>query len=124
MRIVLVDDRPDLRLITRLLLCQEADMTVVGEASNGAEALEVVAEVQPDVVLMDVEMPILDGIAATQRLRAADPDLPVVLWTGCADEFTLRAGLRAGAVGYLLKTARREELVAAIRRALAGHDSA
>jgi DNA-binding NarL/FixJ family response regulator len=116
-RIVLVDDQADFRKTARLILSLQADMEVVGEAGNGVEALEVVEQVQPDVVLMDVHMPILDGIAATQQLHAAYPDLPIVLFTNSDHDAYVSEGLRAGAVGYLRKTVRREVLVSTLRAA-------
>jgi DNA-binding NarL/FixJ family response regulator len=115
-RIVLVDDQVEFRRIARLLLSLEGDMEVVGEAGDGLEALEVVQQTRPDVVVMDVHMPILDGIAATRQLHAADPNLPIILFTSGDDAF-VRAGLNAGAVGYLPKMTRREVLIATIRAA-------
>lgn len=113
-RIVLVDDHAGFRWITRRLLALDPEVQVVGEAGNGEEALEVVAQVQPDVVLMDVQIPILDGIAATRRMRIAHPNVPIVLFTG-DDADLVQDGLRAGAAGYVVKTARPEVLVATLR---------
>jgi DNA-binding NarL/FixJ family response regulator len=117
-RVVLVDDHPGFRWITRRLLTLDPEVEVVGEAGNGVEALDVVAQVQPDVVLMDVQMPLLDGIATTRRLRVTCPDVQIVLFTASDDGAALD-GVRAGAVRYLCKTTRQEELVAVLRRACA-----
>ncbi len=117
-RIVLVDDHLMFRTTTRLILSAQPDMVVVGEAGNGAEALDVVAHAQPDVVLMDVEMPILDGIAATRQLHAADPTLVIVLVTSYDHDTCVHEGLHVGAVGYLRKTMPQELLLTTIRAAV------
>jgi YesN/AraC family two-component response regulator len=114
-RILLVDDYPEIRHITRRLLARHPGMIVVGEAGNGAEALEVVRQLQPDVVLMDVYMPILDGVATTKQMRSAYPDLPIVLFTSCDHDGYVLEGLRAGAAGYLLKDVRTQVLVSTLR---------
>ena len=116
-RIVLVDDHPAFRWITRRLLDRYPEVAVVGEAATGIEAPEVVAQVQPDVVLLDVQMPVLDGIATTTQLRRAYPAVQVILFTGSADDDAVRDGLRAGAVAALPKTTRPDRLVAALRAA-------
>ncbi len=119
-RIVLVDDQSLIRMGFRLVLDAEPDLAVVGEAADGLEALEVVARTQPDVVLMDVRMPRMDGIEATARLVDAHPALRVVvLTTFDLDEYAF-AALRAGASGFLLKDALPPELTGAIRSAHAG----
>ncbi|HEX6292616.1 MAG TPA: response regulator transcription factor [Herpetosiphonaceae bacterium] len=104
--------------MTRRLLSLHADMAVVGEASNGAEAMDLVMQVQPDVVLMDVYMPILDGVATTRQMRAVYPDLPIVLFTSCDRDGYVLEGLRAGAEAYLLKHVATEVLVSTLRAAL------
>lgn len=119
-RVVLVDDQPDFRKIIRRILSLHADIEVVGEANNGAEALEVVAQVRPDVVLMDVQMPILDGVATTRRMHESLPDLPIILFTTFDHDNYVFEGMKVGAVGYLLKTVHKEALVAAIRLASEG----
>jgi CheY-like chemotaxis protein len=119
-RILLVDDYPVIRQITRRLLARHPGMTVVGEASNGAEALELVMQLQPDVVLMDVYMPILDGVAATKQMRLAYPDLPIVLFTSCDHDGYVLEGLRAGAAGYLLKDVSTQVLVSTLRSVICG----
>ncbi|HEX6293049.1 MAG TPA: response regulator transcription factor [Herpetosiphonaceae bacterium] len=115
-RVVLVDDHLEFRWITRCLLALDPELEVVGEAGNGLEALDVVAQIQPDVVLMDVQMPLLDGIATTKRMRVAYPDVQIVLFTG-GDDGAVLDGVRAGAVRYLCKTTPQAELVAALRAA-------
>src|SRR5690625_1704882 len=114
-RIVLVDDQPLIRHGFAAILETAPGFEVVGEAANGEEAISLVRETQPDVVCMDVQMPVLDGITATRELHA-DPDVtaPVlILTTFDHDEFLFEA-LAAGASGFLLKTAEAEELIAAI----------
>lgn len=114
-RIVLVDDQPLIRRGFAAILESEPGFTVVGEASNGQEALDVVRETRPDVVCMDVQMPVLDGISATRELHSdSQVDASIlILTTFDHDEFLFEA-LAAGASGFLLKTAEAEELIAAI----------
>jgi DNA-binding NarL/FixJ family response regulator len=119
-RVLLVDDQALFREGLRTLLSVHADLDVAGEAGNGQEALERAAALQPDVVLMDVQMPVLDGVAATRRLRAALPACRVILLTTFDDDEYVFEGLRAGAVGYLLKDAPSARLVDAIRAAARG----
>ena len=118
--ILLADDQPLLRRGFRMILEAEDDLTVVGEAGNGDEAVELARRHAPDVALMDIRMPGTDGIEATQQITAAGP-LPkvLVLTTFDLDEFAFGA-LRAGASGFLLKDVRPAELVAAIRTVAAG----
>ncbi|HEX6292473.1 MAG TPA: response regulator transcription factor [Herpetosiphonaceae bacterium] len=123
-RIVLVDDQPAFRRITHRLLSMHSEIVVVGEAGDGMEALDVVAQVRPDVVLMDLYMPILDGVAATRQIRAAYPDVQIILFTSVDQDGYVLEGVRAGASGYLLKTARTEMLVAAIQAAIDGRSDA
>lgn len=119
-RVLLVDDHTLVRDGLRRGLSGEDDLEVIGEASNGEEAVSAVARVQPDVVLMDVSMPVCDGVEATKRLRRTNPELPVVMLTMHSDSPTLTSAIRAGASGYLLKDARIEEVADAIRTAARG----
>ena len=120
LRVVLVDDQALVRAGFRMILRAEPDFEVVGEAGNGRQAVEVVAATSPDVVLMDVRMPEMDGIEATRLITAA-PDAPRVLMltTFDLDELVYEA-LRAGASGFLLKEAPPEQLVAGVRTVAAG----
>ena len=118
--VLIVDDQPLQRLGFRMLLDSVPDTEVVGEAAHGAEAVRKAAELRPDVVLMDVRMPGMDGIEATRRIVAAGGRSRVlVLTTFDLDEYA-HAALRAGASGFLLKDARPEELLAGIRAVAAG----
>ncbi|MBF4512733.1 response regulator transcription factor [Plantibacter sp. VKM Ac-2885] len=119
-RILLVDDQQLIRLGFGLVLGAEDDLDVVGEASNGAEAIDLAASLRPDVILMDVRMPGLDGIEATRRIVDANPDSRIIILTTFdLDEYAFGA-LRAGASGFLLKDALPNELTSAIRAVHAG----
>ena len=114
-RVVLADDQPLVRTGLRMILAAEPDIEVVGEAGDGAAAIAVCADQHPDVVLMDVRMPVVDGIQATRAVTAAaDPPRVLVLTTFDLDEIVYDA-LRAGASGFLLKDAPEERLITAIR---------
>lgn len=119
-KILLVDDQPLFREGLRTLLSVHADFEVVGEAGNGAEAIRLANSLAPAVVLMDLQMPVLDGVAATRRLHAEQPDCRVIVLTTFDDDEKVFDGLRAGAVGYLLKDAPSEKLAEAIRVAARG----
>src|SRR5207248_5545458 len=119
-RILLVDDQALFREGLRTLLSVQPDFEVVGEAGNGEEALRLAAALHPNVVLMDLQMPVLDGVAATRRLHAEQPDCRVIVLTTFDDDEYVFEGLRAGAVGYLLKDAPSEKLSEAIRLAARG----
>jgi DNA-binding NarL/FixJ family response regulator len=119
-RVLLVDDQALFREGLETLLSVHKDVQVVGQASNGQEAIEVAAKVQPDVVLMDVRMPILDGVGATRRLKKAQPQCKVIVLTTFDDDEYIFDALRAGAVGYLLKDVASAQLVEAIRAAARG----
>jgi DNA-binding NarL/FixJ family response regulator len=118
--VLLVDDEPLVRLGFSMVLAAHDDLQVVGEAGNGAEAVELAGRLRPDVVVMDVRMPVLDGVAATRRIVSAGlPSRIVVLTTFDLDEYAF-AALQAGASGFLLKNTQPAELVAAIRTVARG----
>ncbi len=119
-RVLIVDDQGLVRAGFRSILEREPDMEVVGEAADGLEALDLLARTSVDVVLMDIRMPRLDGIATTRLVRRRHPDTKVVvLTTYDLDEYLIEA-LRAGASGFLLKDVRAEQLPGAVRSAIAG----
>ncbi|MCX7707816.1 MAG: response regulator transcription factor [Anaerolineae bacterium] len=119
-RVLLVDDQRLMREGLRTLLELEPGLVVAGEAANGQEALALYAELKPDVVLMDVRMPVLDGVEATRRLLARDPAARVIILTTFDDDEYVFEGLRAGAQGYLLKDVSIQELADAIRTVVGG----
>lgn len=116
-KILLVDDQSLFREGLRTLLSVQPDFDVVGEASNGEEALRMATRLQPNIVLMDLRMPVMDGVTATQRLRESLPQCRVIVLTTFDDDEYVFDGLRAGAVGYLLKDVSSEKLFEAIRAA-------
>ncbi len=122
-RVLLVDDHALFREGLETLLSIHRDIQVVGQAGNGQEAVEVAAKVQPDVVLMDVRMPILDGVRATRLLKEAQPQCRVIVLTTFDDDEYIFDALRMGAVGYLLKDVASTQLVEAIRAAAQGESS-
>jgi DNA-binding NarL/FixJ family response regulator len=119
-RALLVDDQALFREGLRTLLDLQVDIEVVGEAKDGREAIELVARTAPDVVLMDMQMPVLDGVAATRDIRAKHPNTQVIVLTTFDDDEYVFEGLRAGAVGYLLKDVTSDRLAEAIRSAARG----
>ncbi len=119
-RLLLVDDQALFREGLHTLLSVWPDLEVVGESGNGQEALDAAARLKPDVVLMDLRMPVLDGVAATRRLLEKMPQVKIIVLTTFDDDDHVFDGLRAGAVGYLLKDVPSEKLVEAIRAAAAG----
>lgn len=119
-KVLLVDDQELVRSGFRMLIDAQDDMGVVGEAQDGAEGLELLTSLDPDVVLMDIRMPVMDGVEATRRIVASGGDARVlVLTTFDLDDYVFSA-LRAGASGFMLKDARPEELLSAIRTVAAG----
>ncbi|MGW7316874.1 response regulator [Streptomyces sp. NPDC054854] len=119
-RVLIADDQPLVRRGLALILAPHPDVEVVGEAGNGAEAVELALRSEPDVVVMDIRMPVLDGVQATERLAAARPGSRVLaLSTFDMDEYVV-AALRAGAYGFLPKDVSPEELIAAVRTVHAG----
>lgn len=119
-RILIVDDQTMFRQGMRVLLSSQPDFEVVGEAADGEEALAKAAALHPGVVLMDLRMPILDGAAATRRLRASQPGCRVIVLTTFEEDAAVFDSLRAGAIGYLLKDAPTGKLYEAIRAAARG----
>jgi len=119
-RVLVVDDHKLVRQGLRFLLQQEDGISVVGECADGAEALDAVRRLRPDVVLLDLLMPHLDGLAALPGLKAARPDLRIVVLTSDQDDERIVEAIRGGATSYLLKTAGVDEVVAAVRAAARG----
>lgn len=119
-RIVVVDDHPVVRAGIVGLLAGEPDLVVVGEAADGSGAVAVVERERPDVVLMDLRMPVLDGASATERVLRTQPTARVVVLTTYETDADILRAVEAGASGYLLKDTPREELVAAVRAAADG----
>ncbi len=119
-RVLLVDDQALFREALATLLGVRPEIEVVGEAADGDAALRQAAALRPDVVLMDLHMPVLDGIAATRRLRVEQPDVRVLALTTFDDDEDVFAALRAGAVGYLLKDVSSDRLVEALLSAARG----
>ena len=119
-RVLLVDDQTLFREGLRTLLSTRAEVDVVGEASNGQEAIALVDALKPHVVLMDLQMPVMDGVQATAHLRQRAPGVPVLVLTTFDDDASLFGALRAGAAGYLLKDVSSETLIAAITAAARG----
>ncbi|WP_016952772.1 response regulator transcription factor [Anabaena sp. PCC 7108] len=114
-KVLLVDDQSLIRQGLRALLELEADLEIVGEAENGETAINLVEKLQPDVVLMDIRMPIIDGVAATREIQKRFPNTKVLVLTTFDDDEYVKAALQNGAMGYLLKDTPSEELAVAIR---------
>jgi two-component system, NarL family, response regulator LiaR len=119
-RVLLVDDHSVVREGLRMFLGRDPELAVVGEAANGEEAIHVARQLHPDVVLMDLLMPVLDGIAATATIRKELPDIEVIALTSVLESATVVGAVRAGAIGYLLKDTQAPELRRAIKAAAAG----
>jgi DNA-binding NarL/FixJ family response regulator len=120
-RVLLVDDHRLVRAGLSSLLGAAADMTVVGEAADGMAAVELAAKTDIDVILMDLSMPVLDGVEATRRVLQAKPDTRVVVLSSFSEQTRVREAIAAGATGYVLKDCSPDELLAAVRSAAAGH---
>lgn len=118
--VLIVDDHPALRAGLAQMLATSGDLRVIAEAAGGAEGVRLAAEHDPDVVLMDLEMPDLDGAAAIRAILAAERTARVVVLTSFGDRARILEALEAGAVGYLLKDAEPEDLIRAVRAAAAG----
>jgi len=119
-RVIIADDHALLRDGTRELLQREADIDVVGEAADGAAAVALVDETRPDIAILDIGMPVLNGIEATRRIKAACPEVAVLVLTVHDEDAYVFAILEAGAAGYLLKNVRGDEVVEAVRAVASG----
>jgi two-component system, NarL family, response regulator LiaR len=119
-RIVLADDHPLLRKALRDLLEKETAFQIVGEASDGEEAVRLASEIMPDVVIMDISMPNLDGLQATQQIKTRCPDVAVLVLTVHTDDECILEILKAGAAGYLIKSAFGNEVIHAVRAVATG----
>src|SRR3712207_2003647 len=119
-RLIIADDHDLVRDGIRAMLAREPDLEVVGEAKDGEEALELCRSLRPDLVLMDVRMPKMDGLAATREIKAEHPATVVLIVTTHESPDYLMDAVKAGAAGYVLKEAPRTQLINAIRRALCG----
>jgi DNA-binding NarL/FixJ family response regulator len=119
-RVVVADDHPAMRAGVVALLGSEPDLLIVGEAGDGREAVELVARLRPDVAVLDLRMPVLDGVAVTARIAAEHPTTKVLILTTYDTDSEIKRAVDAGALGYLLKDAGREQLVGAVRAAARG----
>ncbi len=119
-RIVIADDHAVVRQGLRMLLSLDPELEIVGEAANGQQALQAAHELHPDVVLMDLMMPVMDGIEAIGRVRKELPETEVVALTSVLEDTAVIGAIRAGAIGYLLKDSGSDELVRAIKAAVHG----
>ena len=119
-RVLIADDHGVVRQGLTMYLNLDQEFEVVGEASNGEEALRMARDLEPDVVLMDLLMPVMDGIEATERIKTELPEVEVVALTSVLDDGSVTGAVRAGAIGYLLKNTKPRELSAAIKGAAAG----
>ncbi len=119
-RVLIADDHPLLREALCQVFSRQKDMQVVGEASDGEEAVDLTAQLQPDVVVMDIMMPKIDGLEASKRIKKLAPNVAVLILTAYDDDTYVLGLLEAGAAGYLLKSARGQNLVEAVRAIRAG----
>lgn len=120
-KVLLVDDQNLIRQGLRALLELEPDLEIVGEAENGEQAIKLSEQLQPDVILMDIRMPIMDGVAATREIQKYFPDIKILVLTTFDDDEYVKAALENGAMGYLLKDTPSEELAVAIRAVYKGY---
>lgn len=120
-RVMIVDDQTIVRSGLSAFLTAFDDLDLIGEATNGVEAVRLCDELQPDVVFMDLKMPEMDGVEATRLIRSRHPDIQVIVLTSFPEEGLVQKSLQAGAISYLLKNTAADELVAAVRAAYHGH---
>ncbi|UCF26903.1 MAG: response regulator transcription factor, partial [Chloroflexota bacterium] len=119
-RLVIVDDHPVVRDGLRGMLEGQPDFEVVGEAANGQEAVQLAASLRPEVMLMDLRMPVMDGVAALEKIQTSSPTVKVLVLTTYDSDADILPAIEAGAVGYLLKDTSREDLYSAIRATARG----
>jgi DNA-binding NarL/FixJ family response regulator len=119
-RVLVVDDQALVREGLAIILDSQPDIQVIAQAENGRQAVKMVAQYEPDVVLMDVRMPLMDGIKATRQIKETHPQTHVVILTTYSEDELIFEGLRAGALGYLLKDITRRQLAEAVRGAVRG----
>jgi NarL family two-component system response regulator LiaR len=119
-KILIVDDHSVVLQGLRMFLALEPTFELVGEAMNGADAIDKVAKLHPDVVLMDLLMPVMDGIKATETIKRDFPDIEVIALTSVLEDLSVVGAIRAGAIGYLLKDTEADELIRAIKAAASG----
>ncbi len=122
-RVLIADDHVVVRAGLVAILSLQEDMVLVGEAADGAEAVSLARRLRPDVILMDIVMPVKDGVEAIREIKAIDPAARVLVLTSFADDERVFPAIKAGALGYLLKDASRQQLLRAIREVAAGHAS-
>jgi DNA-binding NarL/FixJ family response regulator len=120
-KVLLVDDQNLIRQGLKALLELEPDLEIIGEAENGQQAINLSAKLQPDVILMDIRMPLMDGVAATKKLENTHPEIKILVLTTFDDDEYVKAALENGAMGYLLKDTPSEELAVAIRAVYKGY---
>ena len=119
-RLLIVDDHPVVRTGISGMLTDHPDFTIVAEAENGEQAIRIAAEQEPDVILMDLRMPVLDGVQATRAIKAQHPDIAILILTTYDRDRDILPSINAGAIGYLLKDTPRDDLYRAIRAAARG----
>lgn len=122
-RVLIADDHHVVRRGLMFFLKTQKDMDIVGEATNGKEALQLTATLKPDVILMDLVMPIMDGIEATKRIKATNPEIQILMLTSFSDRDHVIPALKAGAAGYQLKDIEPDDLADAIRKLMRGENT-